>query len=168
MPMILSDYPNQPLKPLSATTERDQLAGPSVDKSRSFEKILGDVTASQQQRRSPPGAVSYMEHKNYMMRIARSDPAEAAALAHGYAYNSLSGELLDCSDRPNIRYSATGELVTPETSAYFARTHLAMQRERTELYQAELLKGTPPAEILEKIFDFNESMPTRFLEMAGW
>lgn len=147
---------------------RNPLTLSSVGRNSSFGKIISDVTDLHQIRRSVPGAVSYLEHKNHMMNIARSDPAEAAALAYGYAHNSLSGELLDCSDRPNIRYSATGELVTPATSAYFARTYLAMQKERTELYQAELSKGTHSADILEKIFDFNESMPTRFLEMAGW
>ncbi|EPJ75550.1 hypothetical protein CFII64_29304 [Pseudomonas sp. CFII64] len=103
-----------------------------------------------------------------MLEIARSNPSDASELAFGFAHNSLNMELLDVSDRPNIRYSATGELVSSETSRYFAEIRSAMQKERAGLYQSELEKGTPPSEILEKIFDFNDTMPTRFLEMAGW
>ncbi|OCR24988.1 hypothetical protein AFK24_10815 [Pseudomonas syringae] len=103
-----------------------------------------------------------------MLEIARSNPTDASELAFGFAHNSLNMELLDVSDRPNIRYSATGELVTSKTSRYFAEIRSAMQKERSALYQSELKKGTSPSEILEKMFEFNDTMPTRFLEMAGW
>ncbi|WP_229635656.1 hypothetical protein [Pseudomonas syringae] len=151
-----------------AASRRDPAARLTGNNGLQFDKILKEATASAQPRRSPVDAVSSLEARNNIMRIARSDPAEASQLACFYAYNSLGGELLDVSDRPNIRYSATGELVTSESSAYFARTNIAIQRARNELYQTEIEKGTPPTQILEKIFDFNDALPQRFLEMAGW
>jgi len=153
---------------IAATSRRDPAAKLAGNNGLQFDKILKEATASVQPRRSPVDAISSREARNNIMRIARSDPTEASQLACFYAYNSLGGELLDVSDRPNIRYSATGELVTSESSAYFAKTNIAIQRARTELYQTEIKKGTPPTQILEKIFDFNDALPQRFLEMAGW
>lgn len=75
-----------------------------------------------------------------MLAIARSNPSGASELAFGFAHNSLNMELLDVSDRPNIRYSATGELVTSKTSRYFAEIRSTMQKERSALYQSESVR----------------------------
>ncbi len=103
-----------------------------------------------------------------MLDAARADPQEAAKLAYGYAHNALGFELLDLSDRPNIRYSATGELVTPKTQAYFAKISQAMQIKSSHLYSSGIAKGTSHTEILEKIFDFHDALPERFKDMLGW
>ena len=153
---------------IAATSRRDPAAKLAGNNGLQFDKILKEATASVQPRRSPAGAVTHLEMRNRMLEIARSNPSDAWDLAFGYAHTSLNMELLDVSDRPNIRYSATGELVTSETSRYFAEIRSAMQKERSALYESEINQGTPPSKVLEKIFDFNDTMPTRFLEMAGW
>jgi hypothetical protein len=152
----------------AATSRRDPAARLTGNNGLQFNQVLKEATSATQQRRSPAGAVTNLEMRNRMLEIARSNPSDASELAFGFAHNSLNMELLDVSDRPNIRYSATGELVSSETSRYFAEIRSAMQKERAGLYQSELEKGTPPSEILEQIVDFNDTMPTRFLEMAGW
>lgn len=102
------------------------------------------------------------------MMEARTSPEDANRLAHSYAFNSLTMPLIDVTDRDNIRYSGNGELIKAESSAYYTNTMLAMQRERIKLYRAEIEKGTPPVEILEKVLKFNDSLPPRFLDMGSW
>ena len=99
---------------------------------------------------------------------AENDPKKAAMLAEGYAYNSLNGECVDLSDYPVIRYWATGEIVTSESKAYFQETWSRMQIKRTDLYQAELSKGTPAVKILEKILSFNDALPQKFRDITNW
>jgi len=101
------------------------------------------------------------------MRDAMSSPEEAYNLAYTYAFNSLTMPLVTSLTVVPQRY-ATGELITEESEAYFQNTMLAMQRERTELYKAEMHKGTSPVEIVEKILNFNDSLPPRFLDMCAW
>lgn len=108
------------------------------------------------------------ELRHKLMAQAQSSPVEASFLARHYAYNSLTGEGVDLSDYPVIRYCATGKIVTPESSAYFQKIGGCMQKERTALYEEEYLKGTPAARILEKILTFNDSLPHDFRDMANW
>ncbi|MFJ5299521.1 hypothetical protein ACIQAL_23750 [Pseudomonas sp. NPDC088368] len=108
-----------------------------------------------------------IRERNYMLEKAKTSPSEAATLAFGYTHNSLSSALLDLSDRPNIRYAATGELVTPLTEQYFSHMSQTMQQHCNNLYRQEVSKGTPAEEILQKIFNFHDSMPARFKGMLG-
>jgi hypothetical protein len=105
--------------------------------------------------------------RNDILSLARTDPHAASKFAHDYTYNSLGSPLLDLSDRPNIRYSLTGELVTSKTQAYFQQISQAIQRQCDTLYRQEISKGTPAVEILEKIFSIHDSMPLRFREMLN-
>jgi hypothetical protein len=102
------------------------------------------------------------------MMEARTSSEDAYRLAHSYAFNSLTMPLIDVTDWDNIRYSGNGELITEESSAYYTKTMLAMQKERADLYRSEIGKGTPPVDILEKILKFNDSLPPRFLDINGW
>ncbi|AQL39298.1 hypothetical protein [Pseudomonas syringae] len=108
------------------------------------------------------------ELRHTLMAQAENNPSEASFLAKQYAHNSLNGEGVDLSDYPVIRYCATGDIVTPESSAYFQKTERWMHRERTALYEEEYLKGTPAAKILEKILNFNDALPEAFRDMANW
>lgn len=74
------------------------------------------------------------ELRHKLMAQAENNPNEASFLAKQYAHNSLNGEGVDLSDYPVIRYCATGEIVTPESSAYFQKTERWMQREREQLF----------------------------------
>lgn len=102
-----------------------------------------------------------------MLEAANADPQMAENLAYGFTYNYLDSAILDLSDRPNIRYTATGELVTPQSERYFKTISEAMQRQCANLYQQEKSKGTPDSEILEKVFNFHDSMPKPFKDMLA-
>lgn len=108
------------------------------------------------------------ELREWLLAKAERDPKAAAELAQGYAYHSLNGQGIDMTDYPVIRYSATGEIVTDESSSWFERSLQHMQKERSVLYESELMKGTPAVKILEKILDFNDALPQRFRDIANW
>ncbi|WP_241509561.1 hypothetical protein [Pseudomonas ovata] len=108
------------------------------------------------------------EWRQYLLDKAANDPAEAADLARGYAYHSLNGQGVDMSYYPVIRYCGSGEIVNDESTAWFEKNLQLMQKQRSELYESELMKGTPAAVILEKILDFNDALPQRFRDMANW
>lgn len=105
--------------------------------------------------------------REHWLKVARTNPEEGKTLAYGYAHNYLAHAMLDVSDRPNTRYSGTGELVTPKTEAYFAKIGQEMQRQCANMYREEVNKGTSPDRILEKIFEFHDSMPKAFRDMIA-
>lgn len=135
----------------------------------SFGKILTEAITCYKPQQRPEGRVfTNQELREDIMRNARSSSEEAIKLAQSYAFESLTMPLIDVTDWDNIRYSGNGELITAESSAYYTKTMLAMQRERAELYRTEIGKGTPPVDVLEKILKFNDSLPSRFLDMNSW
>lgn len=136
----------------------------------SFGQVLNatqskDSIVSQGKRDTFPRGSTF---RSELLEEAGKDPTQAAKMAYEYAYNSLVFELFDVTDYPIIRYTTTGQIVTDETRLYFAKTMSSVQKLRGELYETELLKGTPPAKILEKILDFNDSLPQKFKDMAHW
>jgi hypothetical protein len=137
------------------------------DNTSNFGNIIKSTFEQEQIEQKKLRVTERLQERDYMLKAAKSDPEEAEKLAFGYAHNSLAHALLDVSDRPNIRYSATGELVTPKTEAYFAKISQAMQERCTHLYNSEKNKGTTPVEILEKIFEFQDSMPLAFKNMLA-
>ncbi|MBX8536827.1 hypothetical protein K5D33_19175 [Pseudomonas cichorii] len=141
-----------------------------TEEGMSFKQVLnaaqseGSITSQVKENRPSNGS----SLRQWLLEKANDDSTEAATLARNYAYNSLNGEGVDLTDYPIIRYCATGEVVTRETTAYFGKTMAWMQKERSLLYESELIKGSPPAKILEKVLDFNDSLPKRFRDMANW
>lgn len=161
-----SPFPNVTcLGPRSKATATAQ-----TEEGMSFKQVL-DATqsegsiVSQGKENRPSNGSSF---RQWLLEKANDDSTEATTLARNYAYNSLNGEGVDLTDYPIIRYCATGEIVTRETTAYFGKTMASMQKERSRLYESELIKGSPPAKILEKILDFNDALPKRFRDMANW
>lgn len=161
----------RPIGPLdeSFSAPRRAPATPPDGKAKAcFKSVLKHASESAQPRRRPEGAAPSHEVRDQIISAAKADPTKASWLVDLYAYNSLGGPLLDMSDQDRIRYSASGELVTAESTAYFTRTSLAAQRGLTELYQREAAKGLPAVDILEKIFDYIDTQPLRFQEMIAW
>ncbi|MFJ4141259.1 hypothetical protein [Pseudomonas sp. NPDC089734] len=134
----------------------------------SFKQALNAVQGTTVNHEEEKQCLNGSALRPVLLKTANSDQAEAQRLAYEYAYNSLNGEGVDLTDYPTIRYCATGEVVTRETTSYFEKTLALMQKERSHLYQSELIKGTPPAKILEQILDFNDNLPKRFRDMANW
>lgn len=143
-------------------------SAPETSKPKSqFQSILDQRSARKPAYDEVTRAADRTRERRHILEAAKAGPQEAEKLAYGYAHNSLGGALLDLSDRPNIRYSATGELVTPKTKQYFDTISQAMQRQCANLYWEEKSRDTPAAEILQKIFDFQDSMPRPFRDMLA-
>lgn len=85
-----------------------------------------------------------------------------------YGCETVDSPLLYVGEWPTIRIAATGEIYTPEKQAYFKEIAELYHGGRVELYKNELAKGTPPLEIIDKIFDYNETLPDEFRKMSGW
>ncbi|WP_243245593.1 hypothetical protein [Pseudomonas maioricensis] len=154
----------------SSTSINKSSANPgNAGSTSSFGKVFEEKMNCYRPDRQPVGRILSNEQiREDIMMEARTSPEDAYRLAHSYAFNSLTMPLIDVTDRDNIRYSGNGELITAESSAYYTNTMLTMQRERINLYRAEMKKGTPPIEILEKVLRFNDSLPPRFLDMSSW
>lgn len=133
-------------------------------------RTFADTLKAVEHTRSPfkTEAQRGSELRDWLMAKAEREPKVAAELAQVYAYHSTNGQLLDLSDYPIIRYSATGEIVTDESSCWFERSLQYIQKERSILYESELMKGTPAIRVLEKILDFNDALPQRFRDIAYW
>lgn len=101
---------------------------------------------------------------------ARADPAYAKKVAEQFAYNDsyeLHGPLVDITQDP-IRYSATGEVVTDENLAAFKAEAAEVTAGRIALYQAEKAKGTPDAQILEKLYSFVDEQSENYRSKLNW
>lgn len=107
----------------------------------------------------------------WLSRAAHSDPADAEKLAYGFSHTS-DGALVNITDYANgtgpIRYTATDQPVTEENQARFNNLAQKILKERTDLYDTEKAKGTPAAEIVDKLIGFMKAQPTWYLEMSGW
>lgn len=102
----------------------------------------------------------------------------AAKVAKEFAYENHNasgniGGLLDISGlMPGgdgvLRYSGSGEPVTEESKAYFAKEEARFLRERIQIYESETGKGTPPADIYDKLVTAMDNQPVRYRMMMGW
>ncbi len=120
---------------------------------------------------SKPAAESpSLTYRQLMLRNAQADPAFAKKAAHEFAHDDsyvLNGPMVDISHDP-IRYSATGEVVTEESLAAFKSQARQARDELIALYQSEKGKGTPDAEILEKLFRARDGQPNEYLQKLNW
>lgn len=81
--------------------------------------------------------------------------------------------LIDASDWSTnsgpMRYVATGQPVTEASERAFHATAARMKEGRIELYQSEKAKGTPDAEILNKLRAYvDNNAPADFLKLLNW
>jgi|GEM_PF-3375447 len=113
-------------------------------------------------------AVSF---RDKMVAEAKQDPAFAEKMAREYAYDTsyeTHGPLIDISHPPEIRYSHTQEVVTDENLATFKKDAAEVTAGRIALYQNEKAKGTPDAEILQKLYDYTNTQSDNYLSKVGW
>jgi hypothetical protein len=102
------------------------------------------------------------EVREWLLDSAAKDPEKAKMHAHGLAYESLEGPMLENTDSPIMRVSATGEIYTPGMQRYCAKVFNSMQAGRIALYESEVAKGTPHAQILEKVLAYNDTYPVGY------
>ena len=67
-----------------------------------------------------------------------------------------------------VYYASTGLPVTPESSAYFKELDQKVVAERTQIFNEEMAKGTPPIDIWEKIQRYMSEQPIEYLQMMNW
>lgn len=152
----------------AGTLKLHSLADSKPQQRESLESSYRVFAQSFGPRRDPPGRPPSVEINAHMLRDAENDPAYAWQAVEQCVYDSFAGPLLDITDPDNIRYSATGESVTAESVAYYAKTAAMVKKELADLYQHEKNIGTPPAVILKQLFCCLETQPRRFLEMSAW
>lgn len=111
------------------------------------------------------------EFRRAAIEDAKQDPALAEKIAREFAYDDSlekGGPLMDISNYPTARYSYTGELVTESNLATFKRQAADARVGRVELYQSEKSKGTSDVEILEKLFQYTDTLSDDYLAKLRW
>jgi hypothetical protein len=153
--------------------QKDLVAQPPASPAASAASSFSTVNISQAAQDLAVAAASgnpYLEFRAIALRDAKEDPAYASKLAEQFAYDDSyekHGPLVDISHDP-IRYSATGEVVTEESLAAFKAEAAKVTAGRIALYQAEKARGTPDAQILEKLFSFVDGQSDNYLRLLNW
>jgi hypothetical protein len=112
----------------------------------------------------------FLEYRDQTLRDAKADPEFAAKTAYEFAQDDsfvLHGPMVDITQEP-MRYSATGEVVTEKGVAEFKAQASKARDELITLYQSEKGKGTPDAQILEKLFSARDAQPDSYLKKLNW
>lgn len=133
------------------------------------------VTISQAARDLLSATVSGVRSDSTLSKMvsksAHEDPVQAEKLAYDYSH-CQQVPWLDFSEHTKgtgpIRYAATGQPVTEESEAYFNSVSSAVLQHGTDLYNTEKAKGTPAADILDKLFGYFDALPARYNEMTSW
>jgi len=111
------------------------------------------------------------------MELYRTNPAYGAAQLRINAYDEFDngniGGWLDLSDVKSgafdkgvVRYM-DGSPVTLESQAYWKEHNGIYNQEKRRIYETETAKGTPPAEIFDKMMKAFDSQPLRYRAMMG-
>ena len=101
---------------------------------------------------------------------AHQDSELADQLAYDYGH-TLHQPLLDISrwdEEGFIRYSATGEPVTPQSEARFRQMAENFQTASLALYNEETAKGTDSAGIFDKLIELGDRQPAEFRTLTRW
>lgn len=100
-----------------------------------------------------------------------TDSASVAKYVETFA-TAKDGELVALGPNSDgirdVYYTSNGQPVTDQTKAYFADMSAKVLAERTKIYNTEVAKGTPPADIFDKLAIYQSSLPTDYLQMMGW
>lgn len=104
--------------------------------------------------------------------MAHANPKVAEHLAMDYAFD-FDFPMVDLSHDDLMAgksgiYTVTGESVTEESEAWFNNEAARIRQERIALYQSEKAKGTPDADIFDKIIRFMDAQPERYLQLLNW
>lgn len=130
------------------------------------DKLRSDQTSPSAAERTP-------RYREMSLRNARNDAAFAEKTARDYAYDmsyETYGPLADIGSYPGApqHFSNTGEWVTDRNLAEFKNQAAKATAGRIALYQTEKAKGTPDADILDKLYGFTDTQPASCLSKVGW
>lgn len=68
----------------------------------------------------------------------------------------------------DVYYAATGLPYTPENKARYEALAQPIVADTTAIFQAERAKGTPAADIFDKVQAYMATQPHEFLEATEW
>jgi hypothetical protein len=105
-------------------------------------------SAARQQQASPSQPRATSKPRDIASEDAHSDPKVAERFAHDAAF------------------MATGEPYTPEFEAKFKARAAEVREQRIALYESEKAKGTPPADIFDKLQAFFEALPKDYRDLV--
>lgn len=105
---------------------------------------------------------------DWLIEVGTLEPEWAETWAYLYGCEYIDSPLIYIGDWPIERIAATGEIVTQEKLDYFKKVSDLYHGGRVNLYETELAKGTPPLDIIKKIFDYNDTLPAEYRKMNGW
>jgi hypothetical protein len=134
----------------------------------SFAQIFEQQTYTPAETGTYTRSAKATEVREWMLDTAAKDPEKAKMWAHLVAYDPIEGPTLKNTDSPISRVSATGEIYTPAMERYCIKVWNAMQAGRSALYQSEVAKGTPDAQILEKVFAYHDTYPVGYRRLLDW
>lgn len=92
--------------------------------------------------------------------------------ADAFIQQSLSGsdDILvteESTEHPPLRLATTNAVLTDSDIAWFNQTKTQVSQTRINIYEAEKAKGTPPAEIMDKILAYMDSLPAKYGQMSS-
>jgi hypothetical protein len=93
-------------------------------------------------------------------------------MAYAYAHMD-DGPLYDMSawegaGKGPTRYSATGEVVTPESEARYKALAASHGAASLALYNDEMAKGSDPADIFDKLIALVDAQPEDYRSFIDW
>lgn len=103
----------------------------------------------------------------------RNNPNQAEAMGFVQLMATIPGGAL-ISNGPNsdgindVYYAATGVPVTPENKARHDALVQSITADTTAIFNAESAKGTPAADIFEKMHAYMATQPHDYLEAIEW
>lgn len=150
---------------LAPVTAERRSTPPGTARQRTVEPVtLSSAARARETAAAHPrfGSLSAAAHQN-------ADLADQ--LAYDLAHD-IRSPLYDVSDREAgtgpLRYSATGEPVTPETEARYKEMAESFHSAAVALYDQERANGTSPADIYDKIIALGDTQPAEYRSITDW
>lgn len=109
--------------------------------------------------------------QSWLSQDAHSNPELAKQMAYDLAY-APEEPLLNITDFVNgtgpMRYTSTNMPVTEESQEYFNNMSAEVMQKKTAIYETGMQKGTAPADILDQMVAYMDSLPKEYQEMTNW
>lgn len=149
------------LQPLTSQISPQQVQSPfsaGADETRSSSTVVGTPTSSTDvklsqwsQKLSINDTSSVTDEIQLWSQKAHADPGAATSLLNGLRDN-VDTPLLDISNYPDIRLSATGQKWTESLQEAYTLQAQRVSTERQVLIAHERAQGVPEADILDHVF----------------
>ncbi|HDS1737776.1 hypothetical protein [Pseudomonas sp. BP8] len=152
---IVSDETKESITSVKATRAVSQ------ESHISFATVLNDSMQT-----SKPKGEERQDEIGSILRYARQSEgyAEGSMLAY---LDDIGGPLIDVSNPDVVRFSLSGEIVTPESMLYYREIDAIAKRGRLEIYNDGKARGEATETTFERYLEFNSSLPERFKQMAN-